>query len=193
MRPWCCPVPPTPAPSSIACGVWRLVGQGQFHEGILDYTRALDLAPRMVEARTDRGWAYLLTGAVTEACKDFDEAIRLADRKAQGYSGRAAVRIELDNLAGAFDDVRKAVELDGASPQVHYNAARVFARAAGKNGHSRSLEQRADEALREAYRKTPPQRRERFKEALRKDPFMQPLLKGRPALLSAVGLAAANL
>ena len=61
-----------------------------------------------------------------------------------------------------------------------------------KNRNFLIFEQLADAALREASRKTPPQRRERFKEALRKDPFMQSLLKGRPTLLNAVGLAAAN-
>ncbi len=183
-----------PCPSASAAQLHRLrglalVGKGQFHEGILDFTRALDVEPTSFELRIDRGWAYLMARATVQACRDFDEAIRIAGGRAQGYSGRAAVRVEQSDLAGAVDDVQTALKLDPSSPQVLYNAARVYARAASLNGRSRSLERRAQEALREAFRQTPPERQERFREALLKDPIMQPLLNGHPALLSAVGLA----
>ncbi len=77
-----------------------------------DYTAALELNPKYVEAYNNRANAYLLLGQFDRALLDYDTAIKLDPRNARIYGNRGVVKLRQGNAAGAKNDFKKSIELD---------------------------------------------------------------------------------
>lgn len=60
-----------------------------------------------------------------EALSAFEEAIRLRPGFAAAYGNRANLRLDLDDVAGALEDYRRAADLDPAEPFYDYNIANL--------------------------------------------------------------------
>jgi tetratricopeptide (TPR) repeat protein len=104
---------------------------------VADYTRALEvdqLAGKPTDARTlaYRGWAYLTLDAPRLALADFEEAVRLDPPNADARNGRGYARVVVGDWRAAVEDAEGAVKRGPATPRLLYNAARTFARAAGR-------------------------------------------------------------
>ena len=74
---------------------WRkglaLGGAGKYKEGIVAYTRAIELDPKFAEAYwayCGRGVAYSNLGDYRQAIRDFDKAIELNSKDAVAYYNR---------------------------------------------------------------------------------------------------------
>ena len=84
---------------------------GYYAAAIKDYTKAIELDPKDVDAYAQRGFAknnlYEYTGAV----QDYTKAIELDPKFADVYYTRGCVKSELKDKTGALEDLSKAGEL----------------------------------------------------------------------------------
>ena len=98
---------------------------------IRDYGRALEIRPDDSRLLIHRGWAYLLFESPKPALVDFEAAIQLDSGSSDGFSGRGLARARLGDHRAAVADAVEALRHDRLSPRVTYNAARIYATAAG--------------------------------------------------------------
>jgi tetratricopeptide (TPR) repeat protein len=109
---------------------------GQNAAAVEDYTQALALKPKDAALRAARGWAYLANDAPKLALPDFDEAVRLDPADGDAWNGRglARLRAEPDRqaVAAAVADADEAVARGKRGARLLFNAARVYALAAGR-------------------------------------------------------------
>jgi eukaryotic-like serine/threonine-protein kinase len=139
-----------------------------------DFTRALGLAADDAAALIGRGWAYVVLEANTLAERDFERAVRLDPASADALIGRAYIRVKAGSPADGLRDAEAALRSGAREPQLLYNAARVFARAARRSETDPAkqssagwedrgrLEARALNLLREALEATPIDRQASF-------------------------------
>ena len=93
-------------------GILR-VRAGQLASGLGDFDAALGRDPTVAEAWFNRGVALLRTARAQQALQSVNEAVeRPTDRPALAYYGRAMTHEALGNQRGAYDDYRRASELD---------------------------------------------------------------------------------
>ncbi|MCI0464179.1 MAG: protein kinase [Gemmataceae bacterium] len=140
---------------------------------IADYTQALALEPDAA-THAHRGWTYLANDAPRLALSDFQEAIRLQPESGDAHTGRGYARARLGQYREAVADAETALRLGPPSPRLLWNAARVYAQAAGKVDTDTALwdrragelrhqyEQRAVRLLRQALAMTRAPEREAF-------------------------------
>jgi tetratricopeptide (TPR) repeat protein len=84
---------------------------GRFVQAAAEYTQAISLDPRFVNAYNNRGLAYKRTGQYELAIADFSEAIALDAKDASLYSGRANVYVLQKNYDRAEADYAQAIRL----------------------------------------------------------------------------------
>jgi serine/threonine protein kinase/Flp pilus assembly protein TadD len=97
---------------------------------IQDYTQSLALDPNRTTPLIQRGWAYLVSDASSLAFHDFDEAIRLAPGDPDAYNGRGFARVLHGQFREATEDAEASIVRGSTDPRTHYNAARIYAKAA---------------------------------------------------------------
>jgi tetratricopeptide (TPR) repeat protein len=96
------------------------------HDGaIIDYTRALHLAPHDAEIVFNRGNAYAAAGNLSAAIADFTTATVLRADYARAYFTRGAVRSVAGDRAGAIADWQSAIILE-RDPETKAAMARVL-------------------------------------------------------------------
>jgi tetratricopeptide (TPR) repeat protein len=146
---------------------------GNYPGAIADYDQALTLAPDPA-TYAHRGWTYLATDAPRLALPDFEEAIRLDPESGDAHNGRGYSRVRLGLYREAVEDAKTALRLGPTSPRLSWNAARIYAQAAGKLdadaarrdrkavGLRSQYEQRAVHLLRQALDLTPAPARAAF-------------------------------
>jgi tetratricopeptide (TPR) repeat protein len=96
-----------------------------------DYGLALRLKADAA-AYAYRGWAHVLSEAPLLALHDFEEAIRLQPDLGDTYNGRGYARVKLGRLHDAILDAEEALRRGPPTDRLHYNAARIYAQAAGR-------------------------------------------------------------
>ena len=96
-----------------------------------DYGLALRLKP---DAATYvyRGWVHVLSEAPLMALHDFEEAIRLRPDPGDTYNGRGYALAKLGRLRDAISDAEEALRRGPQTDRLLYNAARIYAQAAGR-------------------------------------------------------------
>jgi tetratricopeptide (TPR) repeat protein len=62
--------------------------KGDYDRAIANYSKAIEINPRLAEVYTNRGFAYLLKGQYDKAIADSNKAIELNPRLATAYSTR---------------------------------------------------------------------------------------------------------
>jgi tetratricopeptide (TPR) repeat protein len=102
---------------------------------IQDFTQALALDPGRPVPLIQRGWAYLVSEAPRLALSDFDEAIRVAPDEPDAYNGRGFARVLQGDHRAAVDDAQAALRHGPTDARTHYNAARIYAKAAASVTH----------------------------------------------------------
>jgi tetratricopeptide (TPR) repeat protein len=90
-----------------------LRGRRSETEGALaDYDRGIALNPGLGEAYVDRGAALLVLRRYDDALADFDKGISLGANRVQiAYYDRAIVDEALGNIRAAYEDYKKAAEI----------------------------------------------------------------------------------
>jgi tetratricopeptide (TPR) repeat protein len=106
--------PPIPDSAVILDEAIRLVASGDTDGGIALLDTALQLSPRLWQAREYRGQVHLgEPGAAESALKDFTEAIRLAPDEPHLYILRSHVLSVLGDESSARRDLETATRLGG--------------------------------------------------------------------------------
>jgi tetratricopeptide (TPR) repeat protein len=103
----------------------------RYPEAIPDYTRALDLQPDNVAVRAARGWAYLICNSPKLALPDFEQVLERQPDNGEAYAGRGSARVRLGHYREAVADAEEVARRLPESASMIYNAARIFAQAAG--------------------------------------------------------------
>jgi tetratricopeptide (TPR) repeat protein len=78
-----------------------------------DYNRGLSIDPDMGEGYVDRGAVYIVLRRYETALQDIDKGIEMnANRLQIAYYDRAIVHEALGNVRAAYDDYKKAAEIE---------------------------------------------------------------------------------
>jgi tetratricopeptide (TPR) repeat protein len=107
------------------------VGEGRYHDALVEYNRAIELAP-------DVGHTYSLRGVVYENLQQYDRALadhnQAIDRdpdNAVAHYNRGVAQERLGNVTAALDDYSRAIALDPTDADPHYNRGNLLG-AAGR-------------------------------------------------------------
>jgi tetratricopeptide (TPR) repeat protein/predicted Ser/Thr protein kinase len=109
----------------------------QYDKAVEDYTQALfiddrDNKPRNPQTLSYRGWAYVLCDAPRLARVDFNAVLRITPGDADALAGRGNARVRLGETKEALADAEAALQAGERSERLRFNAARVYALAAGR-------------------------------------------------------------
>jgi tetratricopeptide (TPR) repeat protein len=105
--------------------------RGDVDPAIADFDMAMELDPRQPEAYLNKGAALIRIDNPAEALRLFTVALDYDTRRPElAHFGRAIANEELGNVREAYDDYRRASELDPdwAEPQTELRRFRVVAR-----------------------------------------------------------------
>ena len=81
---------------------------GKFDQAILDYTRAIEIAPGLAAAYTNRAIAYQNKNDFSLALSDYNKAVAIDANNAQAYYNRAVMNFEKQDYARSWEDVHRA-------------------------------------------------------------------------------------
>jgi tetratricopeptide (TPR) repeat protein len=100
---------------------------GQLTQAISDYTKAIELNPKLAEAYSNRGTAYDKLGEYTQAISDYNKAIELNPKLAEAYYNRGTAYDKLGQHTQAISDCTKAIELNPKLAQAYSNRGAAYA------------------------------------------------------------------
>jgi tetratricopeptide (TPR) repeat protein len=81
-------------------------------DALTDYDTGLKLRPDLAEAYIDRGATYIAVHRYAQALQDIDKGIGLGARQPEvAYYDRAIAHEGLGDIRGAYEDYKKALEL----------------------------------------------------------------------------------
>jgi tetratricopeptide (TPR) repeat protein len=157
---------------------------------IQDYSQSLALDPRRSTPLIQRGWAYLVSEAPSLALNDFNEAIRIAPDNPDAYNGRGFARVLTGQTKEAIDDANAAILRGPNDARTHYNAARIYTKAAlavtsanprkSQKLVAEEYQDRAQVLIRMALERMPPSDRGHFwRTVIQEDPALS-ALRQRP-------------
>jgi tetratricopeptide (TPR) repeat protein len=92
-----------------------------------DYSKAINLNPKYVDAYFNRGVAKGNVKDYAGAVADYTRTIELDPKDAVAYFNRGTVKVILKDVAGATADFAKAIKLDSKNFQADYNLCRCYA------------------------------------------------------------------
>ena len=99
--------------------------QTKFKQAIPDFTKGIELAPKMPEAYYSRGLAYSKTKDFDNALNDYNKAIELNSGYADAYYNRGLIFYRKANYDAAFNDFTKAVQINSSYAKAYYNLGLV--------------------------------------------------------------------
>jgi len=100
--------------------------QTKFNQAIPDFTKGIELDPKMPEAYYSRGLAYAKTDDKDNALIDYNRAIELSPEYADAYYNRGLIFYRKTNYDSAFDDFSKAIELNPRYAKAYYNLGLIY-------------------------------------------------------------------
>ncbi len=96
-----------------------------YQRALVDYDRALQLAPDYAAAYSNRGNSHAYQGNLEQALADHNRAIELDPNYVEAYHNRGVDYEELGDLEAALADYRKVLELDPEHRNSHLGIATV--------------------------------------------------------------------
>src|SRR6266496_5648455 len=90
---------------------------------IADFSRALELDPKLTSIYYDRGITNLQNGSLDEAISDLSHAIELSPNTADYYNDRGLAKLRKRDNDGAIVDFTRAIELDPKNAIAYRNRA----------------------------------------------------------------------
>ena len=89
--------------------------------GIIDYSKAIELDPESVIAYYCRGIAYSDKGEMDNAISDYSTAIELGADSDEIYGRRGNAYFDKSNYEHAIEDYTKAIQLNPDHARIYYN------------------------------------------------------------------------
>jgi tetratricopeptide (TPR) repeat protein len=115
--------------------------RGQYEEGILEFTKALQMGPELPGTYLGRGTAYSKMNRYDEAIADFNKAIQMNPGEPYGYVQRGLAYKGKEHLDQGLLDFNRAIERDRWCGEAYLGLAQVH-----------YLKEDYDRAWDEAYR-----------------------------------------
>ncbi|MBI2931678.1 MAG: tetratricopeptide repeat protein [Planctomycetes bacterium] len=91
------------------------------HGAIEDYTRCLQLEPRIASAFNNRGLARAAVSDLDGAIEDYSCGLRLEPRNASAFNNRGLARTATRDLDGAIEDYSHCLQLEPRNAGAYYN------------------------------------------------------------------------
>ena len=99
---------------------------GKYDLAVADYSRALAVDPKMVEAYLGRAEANKATERFEQSESDYSRAIELSPNSTNAYLGRADIRRRLNHYVDAIADYTRAIELNPDLFQAYLSRADLY-------------------------------------------------------------------
>jgi superkiller protein 3 len=90
---------------------------GRLPEAIQAYDRALEIEPRLVGARNNRGYALLVSGRLTEAEADFRRTLEMEPMFSMAHSNMGLLYLMRGDLPAAEAALREALRISPRDPE----------------------------------------------------------------------------
>ncbi len=103
-----------------------LVNDARDQDAIVQFQRAIELVPELIDARIKLGNALARTEQPDEALAAYDEVLRRQPRHAGALLKRAALRMGLGQDDGAREDLETLLELTPEASEVHVRLATLL-------------------------------------------------------------------
>ena len=100
--------------------------RGDFDQAIFEYTKAIDINPRLAKAYDNRGVAYAQQGFLTPAVADFTMAIANNLNDVEAYNNRGYAYSKQGNLTQAVADYTKAIRINAIYVKAYNNRALAY-------------------------------------------------------------------
>lgn len=84
----------------------------QLNAALMDYTKAIEIAPSMTVSYLNRASLYMKMNHYAEAIDDLNSAIKLQPNNPIMYSKRGLAKYSIQDNSGALSDVNRAIKLD---------------------------------------------------------------------------------
>lgn len=94
---------------------------GQWKKAVTDYSKAIEIDPKITDAYSNRGIAYGNMGQFENAIADFTRAIGIDLKFARAYSNRGLAYAELRMWDKAIADYSKAIEFNPKYATAYFN------------------------------------------------------------------------
>jgi tetratricopeptide (TPR) repeat protein/V8-like Glu-specific endopeptidase len=86
--------------------------KGDFKGAIADYTKAISLKPKYLDAYNNRGLARYNLGDFQGAIDDYNQSLTINSQDADSYNNRGLARSALGDKKGAIADYNRAIEIN---------------------------------------------------------------------------------
>jgi tetratricopeptide (TPR) repeat protein len=96
---------------------------GHYDQAISDFTRAIEINPRLAHAYNNRGAAYLYKGQYDQAILDLSKAIEINPWLAHAYNNRGWAYIKKWQYDQAISDFSKTIEIDPGFVEAYFHRA----------------------------------------------------------------------
>lgn len=95
--------------------------KGDKQGAIADYSKAIEVNPKVANAYYNRGNAYRDLGNNQTAIADFSKAIEINPKHTDAYNNRGNALFDSGNKQGAIADYNKAIEIDPRYTKAYFN------------------------------------------------------------------------
>ena len=100
--------------------------KGMVEKSITEYTKAIEVDPKIAAAYNNRGDAYVNIGRYGRAISDFTKAIEIEPGNAIAYTNRGNAYSEKGDYDRAISDFTKAIEIDPEHALAYTNRGFVY-------------------------------------------------------------------
>ncbi len=96
---------------------------GKYDQAISDFSKAIEMNPRLAPAYSNRGAAYLYKGQYDRAILDLSKAIEINPWLAHAYNNRGWAYVKKWQFDQAISDFSKTIEIDPRFVEAYFHRA----------------------------------------------------------------------